>query len=250
MKFMPKLTQTLTIIFILFTTVILRAQSQAFLEEGGLLVIEIESIEQVPDGWAEETSFSGYTGDFYFRYNDSNHLGTPGIDLLEYPIYIQNPGLYRFRWRSLIAEGTSTTDANDSWLKILADAFYGLQGSSSIVCPKGYDSFFNDCPIGLDGDANVTPAGSGSDGWFKIYRSGRGDWVWSTQTSDSDAHQIYARFDKTGLYTIQVSGRSKNHAIDRMVMYRADYNGDPLDTNLPESLFVEVDLIFANGFGS
>ncbi len=223
------------LVLMYFYSSLIWAQTSAFMEEDGLLVIEIESIAPVPPGWAEEMEFDDFTGSSYFRYAANNQLNNPGVDLLEYPIFIQTPGRYKFQWRNLITEGTSTTDANDSWLRIRADAFYGLQGSNSIVCPRGYDPALNDCPTDLDDDGNVNPEGSGSDGWFKIYRSGPGDWVWSTNTSDNDGHRIYAQFDVPGLYLIQISGRSKDHAIDRMVLFNDDFMGDPLDIQLPES---------------
>ncbi len=237
----------ISILMVLWSLVV-KSEVLGFMEQDGLVVIEIESVAVVPDGWAEEIDFMNFTGTSYFRYQANNQLNNPGVDVLTYPILIKNPGLYRFRWRNLIAEGTSTTDANDSWLKIEASAFYGLQGNNSIVCPKGYDAVQNNCPIELDDDMNVTPAGSGSGGWFKVYRSGEGDWIWSTQTSDSDAHQIYARFDVPGIYQINVSGRSKDHAIDRMVLYRSDFSGDPLDTQLLESDWTDIDLIYSGGF--
>lgn len=229
------------------------SQYFAFTEQGGLLVVEIESVDEVAAGWSEETEFEDYTDMSYFRYSANNQLNNPGNGLLEYPIFIQNTGLYQFQWRNLIAEGTSTTDANDSWLKIIGSAYYGQKnrsnGDVSIVCPKGYDSATNECPVDLDEDGGgVEPVGSGSDGWFKVYRSGSGDWVWSTRTSDSDAHNIFVRFDYPGIYMIQVSGRSKDHAIDRMVLYRTDYVGDPLDVKILESPWLDVDLIFMDGF--
>ncbi len=243
-----KLIKILILVVFLFYKEAIAAQTLGFLEEDGLLVIEIESIAEVPTGWAEEIDFVGYTGSSYFRYAANNQLNNPGVDLLEYPIFIQTAGRYKFQWRNLIAEGASTTDANDSWLRIRADAFYGLQGNNSIVCPKGYDSDLNDCPIDLDDDGNVTPNGSGSDGWFKVYRSGAGDWVWSTNTSDNDGHRIYVQFDSPGVYLIQVSGRSKDHAIDRMVLFNDDYTGDPLDDQLSESSMIDIDLIFKDGY--
>ncbi len=224
------------------------AQRSAFLEENGLVVIEIESIAALPIGWAEEVMFNDFTGLSYFRYAADNQYNNPGVDLLEYAVYIQNPGRYRFQWRSLIAEGTSTTDANDSWLKINGDAFYGLQGMNSFVCPVGYIPEFNDCPIELDDDGNTTPEGAGSDGWFKVYRTGSNPWTWSTSTSDFDGHNIYAQFDNPGIYIIQISGRSQNHAIDRMVLFDDDYVGDPLDLELTESPSIIIDLIYKNGF--
>ncbi len=224
------------------------AQDLAFAEQDGLVVVEAESAFEVPMGWAVETTLTGFTGASYLRYAANDQFNNPGVDEMVYPVQITNPGLYRFQWRNRITAGSSTTDANDSWLKIDASAFYGLRGNDSIVCPKGFNSAQNDCPSNLDGDGNTTPNGSGSDGWFKVYRSGAGDWIWSTNTSDNDAHRIFARFDEPGVYEVRVSGRSENHAVDRWVLYRDDFADDPLDPDLPESPLELIDALVSDGF--
>ncbi len=61
--------------------------------------------------------------------------------------------------------------------------------------------------------------GATSGGWFKAYTNTI-DWSWSTKTSDNDAHEIYAVFNNPGVYTIQISGTTKGHTIDRMVLYK------------------------------
>ncbi|WP_283708614.1 hypothetical protein [Marinicella marina] len=245
------LVKNISFIGVIFTAMfminVVHAQT-AFLEQNGLIIIELESLTDIPNGWSEESVFDEISGTSYHRYAGNNQFNNPGVDLFEVLIFIQNPGTYQFRWRNLIAKGDSNTDANDSWLRIIADAYYGQQGNDSIVCPKGYDPNNNDCPINLDADGEVTPEGSGSNGWFKVYRSGSGLWKWSTRTSDNDAHEIFARFDTSGLYLIQISGRSQNHAIDRMVLNDVNYNGDPTDLILPESTTIDADLIFADGF--
>ncbi|MEE4174814.1 MAG: tandem-95 repeat protein, partial [Xanthomonadales bacterium] len=200
----------------------------AFLEENGLLVIEMESADTLPANWPEETAFANFSGSGYLRYDGADSFGTPGNDIISYPIEIQNPGTYRFQWRSLVGLGTDPTEHNDTWLKIDSDAFYGEKAGGNIVCPIGFDPLENDC-------TGSVPNGAGGDGWFKAYRSGTDTWSWVTNTSDDDAHQIFARFDAPGTYTIQISGRSAEHVVDRMVMYRDDYVGDPTSTALPES---------------
>ncbi|HHP7239688.1 DUF5060 domain-containing protein [Longibacter sp.] len=200
----------------------------AFQEEGGLVVIEMES--EAPGGnWEERTDFSGYTGDSYLIWEGSSNLNTPGSGLITYPIEITTTGTYKFEWRNAFGAGSTPTEHNDTWLKIDADAFYA-ERNGSILCPKGYDPAENDCSGG-------TPNGSGSDGWFKVYRSGgsQGAWSWSTRTSDNDAHEIYAQFDSPGTYTLRVSARSDFHAIDRMVLANDAFGGDPRDPSLPES---------------
>lgn len=200
----------------------------AFQEAGGLLVIEMES-EAPGRNWEERTTFSGYTGDSYLIWEGSPSLNVPGSGLITYPVEITTPGTYQFEWRNAFGSGSSSTEHNDTWLKIDATVFYA-ERNGNVLCPEGYDPAENDCSGG-------TPNGSGSDGWFKVYRSGgsRGAWSWSTRTSDNDAHEIYAQFDSPGTYTIRVSARSDFHAIDRMVLASDAYGGDPRDPSLPES---------------
>ena len=91
------------------------------------------------------------------------------------------------------------------------------------------------------------PEGSTGNGWFKVYRSGgpASSWSWSTRTSDSDAHSIYADFMQAGKYELLISARSTNHAIDRLVLFRSRNNSNNISENFatssdrPESMRVE-----------
>lgn len=206
---------------------------QGFVETGNLLVIEMESGTPLPANWPlQNGDFPSATGAGYLRYTGSNQFNNPGVDVIEYPIIINNPGTYRLQWRSIVGNGSDTTEHNDSWLKINADAFFA-EKNGNILCPKGFNPATNDCSGGQ-------PNGSGSAGWFKVYRSGgtASSWSWSTNTSDNDAHQIFARFDQAGQYSIQISGRSTDHVIDRMVMFQSPVSSnDATNTNNPESAF-------------
>ena len=215
----------------------------AFIESDGLVVIEMESVETLPGSWKNAADYSttfspnvsnpaAATGGDFIIWQGGQSLGTPGNGLLTYPVQITTPGVYKFQWRNQVGNGMNTTEHNDTWLKIEADAFYGLQSGTNIVCPKGFDGS-NDCT----GDV---PVGAGANGWFKIYSSGANNWSWVSNTSDSDAHQIFARFDAPGTYNILVSARSSSHAIDRMVMFHTqDFSGNALNTSLPESARVQ-----------
>ncbi|NJC25892.1 malectin domain-containing carbohydrate-binding protein [Neolewinella antarctica] len=211
----------------------------AFIESGGIVVIEMESIETLPGDWKNAATYSttsspninnpaGATGSDFITWQGPQYFGAPGNGVLTYPVEITEPGVYRFQWRNQVGNGTNTTEHNDSWLKIEADAFYGQKGGS-IVCPKGSAAGENEC-------VGAAPNGAGNGGWFKIYSSGANNWSWGTNTSDNDPHPIFARFDAPGVYNIQVSARSSSHAIDRMVLSRSDYNGNPQNLNLPESV--------------
>ncbi|MEM1130590.1 MAG: malectin domain-containing carbohydrate-binding protein, partial [Pseudomonadota bacterium] len=174
------------------------------------------------------------SGDDFIIWQGTQQFGgnTAGDNgLIEVQIQINTPGLYRVDWRAQTGQGTNTTEHNDTWLKIDADAFYGIQGGgSSYVHPAGTSD--NDYPTG-----STTPKGASGNGFFKVYSSGANDWRWSARTSDSDAHDIVARFDAPGTYTITLAARSSSHAIDRMVLVNEDvFTGDPRDLSLPVSV--------------
>lgn len=177
-----------------------------FLEIDGIAVIEMEK-DSVPTGWDVKTEIDGFTGDSYIQWAGDDFFGNPGNGLLTYKVHIETPGTYRFNWRSRIAIGDDITEHNDNWMKISnADDFFATQGTTSKIYPHGSGKSPN-------------PEGAGSDGWFKVYMNTVGTWKWDANTSDNDAHQIYATFDQAGTYTILVSGRSNGHAVDRMVLY-------------------------------
>ncbi len=214
-----------------------------FVESGGLMVIEAESIGSLPGSWKGLTTHSApnldlsggpSSGPGFITWQGNQSLGNPGISTLVFPVEINNPGTYRFRWRNQVGNGTNTTEHNDTWLKISGAAFYGGKANGNVVCPKGLDPNENRC----QGSA---PNGGGANGWFKVYSSGATSWSWSTRTSDNDAHNIFVRFDQPGLYEIRLSARSSFHIIDRMVLSSSTYNGNPELLTLPESQFVPAD---------
>jgi hypothetical protein len=97
-------------------------------------------------------------------------------------------------------------DGEDSWLRFPdATDFYAKKGDGNVVYPKGAQN-------------HPWPNGAGSDGWFKIFQNSEADWTWSTLTSDDDPHEIYVQFDAPGSYTMEISGRSKGHLLDRIVL--------------------------------
>ncbi len=180
-----------------------------FVEKDGILVVEIESVN-VSSGWSKGSTVAGFTGSAYYQYTGSNKFNAPGSGLLQYKIYITNPGTYHFRWHNKIMVGTSNTDSNDSWLRIPdADDFFAKR-NTSIKYPKG----------GKFVQSKTITEGSSSGGWMKVYCSGTTSWTWSCRTSDSDAHEIYATFSKAGVYTVQISARSNGHAVDRFVLFK------------------------------
>ncbi len=179
-------------------------------ETGSILLVEFENAEFEGD-WRLINDISNATGQGYMLWEGDNSFGTPGNGLATYRIKINNPGVYRFIWRSAVKEGDNPTEGNDSWLRFNdADDFFGEKSNGSIVYPKGTGKTPN-------------PEGASSDGWFKIYRSGNPlDFKWQSRTSDNDAHDVFVQFNTAGTYTMEVSGRSKGHAIDKFILFERD----------------------------
>ncbi|MEM9464816.1 MAG: S-layer homology domain-containing protein [Actinomycetota bacterium] len=191
----------------------------AFVERDGVVVIETTSLS-VPDGWRQFPSGAegdpvqpGATDGSYIQWGGSTSHNDAGNGVITIEVRIEDPGRYGFVWRSAVGLGDDGTEHNDSFLRIDADRFYG-ERNGSVVCP-------NDAPT-TNACTGGSPAGSSTDGFFKIYRSGSPDgFNWRAYTSDHDPHDIYAEFDTAGTYTIRIAGRSNSHAIDRIVLFRS-----------------------------
>lgn len=179
-----------------------------FEEQNGIAVIEAESVSSLSSGWRRESGASNFTGSGFLAWRGSDSFNTPGNGTIRYRVKINSPGRYRFVWRNrigIIASSNANTEHNDAWLRIAdASSFFGQRGSS-IVYPRGSGRTPN-------------PEGASSNGWFKIYTNTI-DWSWSTNTSDFDPHSIFATFNSPGVYTIEISGRSNGHFIDRIVLF-------------------------------
>lgn len=206
----------------LFAQALAAQETPIFLEEEGVVVFEAESAPRLGN-WQEQTTIGGFTGENYLNYQGSNFFNDPGNSVLNFIVRITRIGTYRIQWRSRIAEGTSNTDNNDSWLRLPdASEFYALKGTSRLY-PKGSGRTPN-------------PAGAGGEGWFKVYQNVRNNWTWDTRTNDNDPYQIYAAFDSIGDYRFQIAGRSRNHAIDRVALYHSDVSSaSALDLSRPTS---------------
>ena len=183
-----------------------------FEEANGIVSIEFED-NSFPERWVLRNEGSDYSGAGYMQWEGNPSMGSPGNAMVTFPIRITNPGTYRFVWHSSFQQGDNGTEHNDSWLRFPdADDFFGRKGNGSVVYPN-------------DTGKEPNPAGSSSDGWFKIYRSGNdASFKWQASTSDHDAHDIFVTFSNAGVYLMEVSARSDYHAIDRILLYEENMN--------------------------
>jgi hypothetical protein len=145
--------------------------------------------------WVKETAVSGYTGSGYYTWNKGtpSSITSAGEGVLTYKIKITNAGNYFFRWHNYHNYPADQTLENDTWLKV--------DNSNWIKC------FQN----------------SGNSGYW--------NWVCKLEPS----HGVFADPNYTlsaGYHTIQISGRSYRHSIDRFHLSKDRVN---LDKKLPES---------------
>ena len=197
----------------------------------GLVVIEAENLDISGTNWNITTNYGDFTGSGMLTWLGNNNYSSPGNGLISTTIKINTPGTYRFRWRNRIGNGTNSTEHNDSWLRFPDASDFYAEKNGNRIYPKGSGQSPN-------------PNGAGSDGWFKVYLSGTTDWTWSTRTSDNDAHNIFVEFDTAGIYTMEISGRSQFHLIDRTTL--SNNASDPLNLNNPETVCAEGSLSVNN----
>ncbi len=193
------------------------SQTPIFVETDSMIIVEAENADYAKATWTYDEKLDDFSGEGYLVWKGKDSFGQPGNGLLTYIVRVSTPGTYNFVWRSRITEGTSTTDFNDSWLRIPdAKHFYGKRKDGHIVYPN--DSELDTIPESA-GQESTKPEGSSKDGWFKIYMNTASKWHWGSYTSDNNPHAIFVIFPTAGDYTIEISARSKGHGIDKFVLF-------------------------------
>ena len=162
------------------------AQSR-FQEDGGLLVIDVESVPAAGQ-WSAETSLPDFLGRSYYIWRGDNNFNpaNAGQGTMRFDFRIENPGNYRLRWRSRIGIGNLGSEYNDSWVRF----------------PTGQN----------------VPGEHGINGWTKIYQGQLNRWSWDSWTVDFNPMAIVQFFGR-GDHFFEISGRSTGHALDRVVLH-------------------------------
>ena len=205
----------------------------AYLEEDGLLILEVESEDPV-GGWEEKTE-----GGVTFLEASTNHFGNTNGGTIPYEINFTNTGVYRLQMKSNI-EGTNTTESNDTWIKFdnSDDLYYvcvqggisnemelinninGTQSNKNLYYPRGNAA-------GRPDHGNENP---GNSGFFKVYRSGGGGFKWDARTIDNNGFPIFLYVKTPGTYTMEISERSAGHKVDRIALYKVATYGTGVPT--------------------
>ncbi len=172
------------------------ARSADFTESGGVVFFEAESaVHNAPGGavtdWSVRDELPNFSGGSYIEWTGPDFFDSSnaGQGLLTYSFEIINAGNYELRWRTRIAKGDSNTESNDSWVRF----------------PSG---------VNIVGEQPMF-------GWTKVFMGHFGAWFWDAKMVDHTGANVRQYFS-AGTHTMEVSGRSYGHAIDKIALYKVD----------------------------
>ena len=158
-----------------------------FVESDGIVIMEVES-ETASGGWVVDNAIFGTSGSYHL-WNGQNNFGNPqNGDAITYTFEIQTPGNYEARWRSRNTVSLMVTDYNDAFIRF----------------PTGTN---------VEGEHPI------STGWAKGFMGQAEQWTWDLRTVDGQSLPVRTFFD-VGVHTLQIAGRSKGHAIDRVALHQ------------------------------
>ncbi len=190
-------------------------QEQDFMwfENGGLLVMEAEKAD-LAGSWSFQDEIAGAVDDGYFEWKNgdpSTDADEPGLGILSYTFHIATPGTYRLLLRSA---ALLKRDHNDVWVRFPDNEAEGRKSTGGSI-------------VHLDQNT-----------WFKVYqKKGGNDWHFEASTVDDNAHEVFAFFNTTGSYRVELSGRSTQFKIDRLVFFQESVSESiATDTSTPESV--------------
>ena len=114
------------------------SEKAAFVEDDGIVVIEMENTE-LPKDWSVEKTLSGYLGTGYIQYRGEDAHEKPGEFKITYPVKINKTGLYEFSWRARNGQNAEARDKeNDTWVNAQADEFFGVKGDQKYSIGKHF----------------------------------------------------------------------------------------------------------------
>jgi len=187
------------------------------------IVFQAEDIALTSD-WKLKTDVAGYNGTGYIVWEGPQFFwkGIKDISILTHKIQIDEPGIYEFKWRSVIAfnngESNATTEHNDSFLNFSdADDFFTYVNRDFVFNNKRekitkapgkyYPNGSDKSPKGI--------AGESAKGYMKIFMNSL-QWKELSSTWDHNGFRVYAEFKTAGEYTMNIAARSSFHGIDEM----------------------------------
>jgi len=156
----------------------------AWQAENDMLMVEVEAVAPAGD-WVVETTFPGYAGEHYYRWNGPNHFSDPGHGRLVYEIEVHSAGRYELRIHNRHEHADSTLE--------------------------------NDCWVRMDGGPWIKLYSNGS--------GSVGQWNWKSRFEIDGSHYDAGWDLAVGRHAFEISGRSTGFKIDRLNFYQGDPAG-------------------------
>ena len=185
----------------------------------GDIVFEVEDAGLADqDGWTfhddyDEVGHEAFTGEGYYRWEGGNNFKDPGEGVLSYEFTPGESGVYYLNLRaSRVETSDNATEQNDSFARVLLDG-------APVDMRDGYKN----------GIKTPDYKGDQSETWAKVYQSGGGtdDWIWANKNVDNVGIPVAYELEAGQTYTLQLSGRSNGHEIDRVHLEFVENPPDP-----------------------
>lgn len=111
-------------------------------EDNGLIVVEFESTPPAGD-WVEETGFTGFTFQSYYRWNGPDHFNSPGKGTIGYRLDVRQSGKWELSLRNRHEHADSTLE-NDVWVRMDGGTWFKLfSNGSGTVGQWNWNSVFD-----------------------------------------------------------------------------------------------------------
>ncbi len=207
----------------------------------GIVVIEAERLS-FERPWALDTSVAGSTGEGALVWTGESLLQDSTRSPIELSIGFDEPGQYRFEWRTAY-EGKSFT-RNSTWLRF--DAGYGLYARDTFggnvrlySRPICYDlDVLAEVASLPDVDSVQCVGGFSHQRWLDPFNRDPGNLTWSWSASVlsnfSFTEDLSIDIPEAGNYRLTIAPRLQGHFIDRIVMY-----ADGTDPEVARDLLIE-----------
>ncbi|MEN1678825.1 MAG: DUF5060 domain-containing protein [Planctomycetota bacterium] len=194
----------------------------AYIEQGGLVVMEVENTSSDLGLWNQETSYANFTGNGYLQFTGNGTASGPPNSPLEYRFRINQPGLYYLHLRAArdTTNGQPSDHSNDAWVRIEGDYNAG---------PGPYSTHGDNASLStLQSNTKFFGGAANSFSWNSGNRLDLG--------GHNNKRVAVYDFKAGEEYTLVMSGRSKFFSVDRIVLRHASVsNSVAQSVNTPES---------------
>ncbi|MBK1876439.1 thrombospondin type 3 repeat-containing protein [Pelagicoccus mobilis] len=169
-------------------------EADVFLENDGVVVMEVESMSHDPEHWDLETSIDGYSGSGYLV-GKTDTFKKGGLGKLRYPFKVETSGVYQLNWKVRITTGDHRGEHNDAFARI-------LDSEENLLDTVNHENE-------RDADPN----------WYKVFMNRLGQWSYDSKNLDGVGVALAWDLEAGKTYYFEISVRSAGAGLDRIVLW-------------------------------